>query len=242
MDIITSTPGHCHHSTLLGFISLPGATWWSSVSIFRAENKDKPIYPFIFLLIKELLLFSKVNGSNQWANENISLFQKFVELLSGFSAVFSSGVGGCPRLNIQDLQLDLLIWILGHYCKFDPFPSFPFDECGLTQANPVSTVAPEKLPQTLQTQFCWINWTKEDELAPPTIWVTDHFLFLLLPKENSHTDLLSLGFATSKVGDSSPSKEVTLHFLENCSSCLSLRYFGLWILSGQKSVSLGEQF
>lgn len=34
------------------------------------------------------MIFSKVNGNNQRANENISLFWKFVELLSDFSSVF----------------------------------------------------------------------------------------------------------------------------------------------------------
>lgn len=84
-------------------------------------------------------------------------------------------------------------------------------------------------PQALKTQFCWINWTKGEELAHPTVWVLDHVLFLLLPEEYSHSDLLPLVFVTSKVGDTSPSKEAVLHSLENCSSCLCLAYFGLWI-------------
>lgn len=137
-------------------------------------------------------------------------------------------MGGCPGWSIQDLWLYFLIWILEHY-DLKPFPSCPFDKSELPQANPVSTVAPEKLPQALKTQFCWINWTKGEELAHPTVWVLDHVLFLLLPEEYSHSDLLPLVFVTSKVGDTSPSKEAVLHSLENCSSCLCLAYFGLWI-------------
>lgn len=170
----------------------------------------------------------------------MKIFPCFVSLQNywGFSFPVFLRSGRLPCLKHPGFMVvffDLDFWGI---IRWSPFLLSPLTSVSrvTTSKSSLHSGSWKTFPQALQTQFCWVNWTKGEELAPPTIWALYYFLFLLLPEEDSHSDLLFV-FVTSKVGDTSPSKEAALRSLENCSSCLCLTHFGLWIPKGQRCLS-----